>query len=264
MTVDCPALSAAVNAWLRQLRTDRQSRVQPRGQGRDALMMTRTARSSSCSRRCGLGVFLVGVELMVTAVALPQILELAERLDAAAPRVVDRQRLPGGLRRGHAARRPCRRSLQPRRRCTALSLARSRSARSWPARAQSLDWLIAARVVQGAGAGAIFPLATAARRPPLRGTSPRPRHRPGRRAVVPGHGLRPVRRCHDPPGLRRSRAAAAHAQLALGLLPGRAVRAARRASTRGPPRAAGRDPPASGSLDVVGRRPVHDAASPAA
>jgi len=38
----------------------------------------------------GLGVFLIGVELMVTVVALPQDRRVTERLDPAAARVVDR------------------------------------------------------------------------------------------------------------------------------------------------------------------------------
>ena len=58
----------------------------------------------------GAGVFLAGLELMVTAVALPSIiLDLAERpepLLRAPPRLLDRQRLPARLRRRDAAGRP--------------------------------------------------------------------------------------------------------------------------------------------------------------
>ncbi len=109
----------------------------------------------------GLGVFLVGIELMVTAVALPQILssltDWTQLRHASwiingylvayvavmplAGRAADRYSLPA---------------------LYGLSLAAFAIGSLVAGSAQSLDWLIAGRIVQGAGAGAIFPLATAA------------------------------------------------------------------------------------------------------
>jgi MFS family permease len=108
----------------------------------------------------GLGVFLVGVELMVTAVALPQILES----------LTDWTQLPHAswIVNGYlvayiavmplAGRAADRYSLST---LYALSLATFAVGSLIAGTAQNLDWLIAARVVQGAGAGAVFPLATA-------------------------------------------------------------------------------------------------------
>ena len=56
-----------------------------------------------------LGVFLGGVELMVVAIALPVDRGRLRRLGRPGARLVDRERVPAGLHRGHAARRPRRR-----------------------------------------------------------------------------------------------------------------------------------------------------------
>ncbi len=121
--------------------------------------MTRTARLVLLAS-LSVGVFLVGVELMVTAVALPQILEnLADwtRLREAswiinaylvayvavmplAGRAADRYNLP--LLFG-------------------ASLAVFAVGSILAGAAPNLEWLIGARVIQGLGAGAIVPLATA-------------------------------------------------------------------------------------------------------
>jgi MFS family permease len=121
--------------------------------------MTRTARLVLLAS-LSVGVFLVGVELMVTAVALPQILEnLADwtRLREAswiinaylvayvavmplAGRAADRYNLP--LLFG-------------------ASLALFAVGSVLAGAAANLEWLIGARVIQGLGAGAIVPLATA-------------------------------------------------------------------------------------------------------
>jgi MFS family permease len=121
--------------------------------------MTRTTRLVLLAA-LSVGVFLVGVELMVTAVALPQILEnLADwtRLREAswiinaylvayvavmplAGRAADRYNLPVLF---------------------GASLALFATGSILAGAAPSLEWLIGARVIQGLGAGAIVPLATA-------------------------------------------------------------------------------------------------------
>jgi MFS family permease len=121
--------------------------------------MTRTARLVLLAS-LSVGVFLVGVELMVTAVALPQILEnLADwtRLREAswiinaylvayvavmplAGRAADRYNLPALF---------------------GASLAVFAVGSILAGAAPNLEWLIGARVIQGLGAGAIVPLATA-------------------------------------------------------------------------------------------------------
>ena len=121
--------------------------------------MSRNARLLLLSALC-VGVFLVGVELLVTAVALPFILaDLADwtRLREAswiingylvafvavmplAGRAADRYSLPTLF---------------------SVSLVIFAIGSIAAGAAQSLEWLIAARVVQGLGAGAIVPLATA-------------------------------------------------------------------------------------------------------
>src|SRR3954452_1685215 len=109
----------------------------------------------------GLGVFLVGVELMVTAVALPQILaSLTNWTELAHASWIVNGYLVAYVAvmplAGRAADRYNMATL------FGLSLGTFAVGSMAAGAAQSLDWLIAARVVQGAGAGAVFPLATAA------------------------------------------------------------------------------------------------------
>ena len=109
----------------------------------------------------GLGVFLVGVELMVTAVVLPQI--LATLTDWTQLRHASW--IINGYLVAYVAVMPLAGRAADRYNLAALYCASlvAFSLGSFAAgSAQSLDWLIAARIVQGAGAGAIFPLATAA------------------------------------------------------------------------------------------------------
>jgi MFS family permease len=109
----------------------------------------------------GLGVLLVGVELMVTAVALPQI--IADLADWT--RLREASWIVNGYLVAYIAVMPLagraadRHSLAT---LYGLSLGAFALGSLLCGAAQSLEWLIAARVVQGLGAGAIFPLATAA------------------------------------------------------------------------------------------------------
>ncbi len=109
----------------------------------------------------GLGVFLVGVELMVTAVALPQILSTLTDWT----QLRHASWIINGYLVAYVAVMPLAGRAADRYNLAALYCASliAFSLGSFAAgSASSLDWLIAARVVQGAGAGAIFPLATAA------------------------------------------------------------------------------------------------------
>src|SRR5690242_672946 len=150
-----PALPTAQAAA--QLRARRQSRS-PRRQRRS--LMSRGTRLVVLAS-LGLGVFLVGVELMVTAVALPQILESLS----------DWTHLPhaswivNGYLVAYVAVMPLAGRAADRYNMATLyglSLGAFAVGSFVAGTAQSLDWLIAARVVQGAGAGAVFPLAIAA------------------------------------------------------------------------------------------------------
>ena len=109
----------------------------------------------------GLGVFLVGVELMVTAVALPQILNsLTDWTQLRhASWIVNGYLVAYVAVMPLAGRAADRYSLAA---LYGLSLGLFALGSFVAGTAQSLDWLIAARVVQGAGAGAVFPLAVAA------------------------------------------------------------------------------------------------------
>jgi MFS family permease len=109
----------------------------------------------------GLGVFLVGIELMVTAVALPQILSSLTNWSqlAHASWIVNGYLIAYVAVMPLAGRAADRHNMAT---LYGLSLATFAVGSLAAGSAQSLDWLIAARVVQGAGAGAIFPLATAA------------------------------------------------------------------------------------------------------
>ncbi len=108
----------------------------------------------------GLGVFLVGVELMVTAVALPQILDsLTDWTQLRhASWIVNGYLVAYVAVMPLAGRAADRYNLAT---LYGLSLATFAIGSLAAGTAQSLDALIAARIVQGAGAGAIFPLATA-------------------------------------------------------------------------------------------------------
>ena len=109
----------------------------------------------------GLGVLLVGVELMVTAVALPTIIA-----DLGGwTRLREASWIVNGYLVAYIAVMPLagraadRHSLAT---LFGLSLGAFAIGSLLCGAAQSLEWLIAARVIQGLGAGAIFPLATAA------------------------------------------------------------------------------------------------------
>src|SRR4051812_7198390 len=109
----------------------------------------------------GLGVFMVGVELMVTAVALPSI--LASLTDWTQLRHASW--IVNGYLVAYVAVMPLAGRAADRFNLATvygISLAVFAIGSFAAGTAQSLDALIAARVVQGAGAGAIFPLAIAA------------------------------------------------------------------------------------------------------
>src|SRR5512141_1759851 len=109
----------------------------------------------------GLGVLLVGVELMVTAVALPQI--IANLADWT--RLREASWIVNGYLVAYVAVMPLAGRAADRYSLAALygiSLTAFAAGSLLCGAAQSLEWLIAARILQGAGAGAIFPLATAA------------------------------------------------------------------------------------------------------
>lgn len=109
----------------------------------------------------GLGVLLVGIELMVTAVALPQI--IADLADWT--RLREASWIVNGYLVAYIAVMPLCGRAADRHSLAALyglSLGAFALGSILCGAAPSLEWLIAARIVQGAGAGAIFPLATAA------------------------------------------------------------------------------------------------------
>lgn len=109
----------------------------------------------------GLGVLLVGVELMVTAVALPSIIA-----DFGGwTRLREASWIVNGYLVAYVAVMPLAGRAADRHSLAALyglSLAAFAVGSLLCGAAQSLEWLIGARILQGAGAGAIFPLATAA------------------------------------------------------------------------------------------------------
>lgn len=109
----------------------------------------------------GMGVLLVGIELMVTAVALPSI--IADLADWT--RLREASWIVNGYLVAYVAVMPLAGRAADRYPLAALyglSLAAFAVGSVLSGAAQSLEWLIGARVLQGAGAGAIFPLATAA------------------------------------------------------------------------------------------------------
>src|SRR5215208_5943524 len=105
----------------------------------------------------GVGVFVVGAELMVTAVALPQILgNLADWTQLRqASWIVNGYLVAYVAVMPLAGRAADRYGLAP---LYVVSLALFAFGSFAAGTAQSLDALIAARVVQGLGAGAVFPL----------------------------------------------------------------------------------------------------------
>ncbi|MEA2677667.1 MAG: hypothetical protein QOJ81_1808 [Chloroflexota bacterium] len=109
----------------------------------------------------GMGVLLVGVELMVTAVALPSIIA-----DLGGwTRLREASWIVNGYLVAYVAVMPLAGRAADRYSLAALygvSLAAFAVGSVLCGMAQSLEWLIGARILQGAGAGAIFPLATAA------------------------------------------------------------------------------------------------------
>ncbi len=121
--------------------------------------MSRNARLLLLSALC-VGVFLVGVELLVTAVALPFI--LADLADWT--RLREASWIINGYLVAYVAVMPLAGRAADRYSVPTLfsaSLVVFAIGSIAAGAAQSLEWLIAARVVQGLGAGAIVPLATA-------------------------------------------------------------------------------------------------------
>ena len=121
--------------------------------------MSRNARLLLLAALC-VGVFLVGVELLVTAVALPFI--LADLADWT--RLREASWIINGYLVAYVAVMPLAGRAADRYRVPTLfsaSLVVFAIGSVAAGAAQSLEWLIVARVVQGLGAGAIVPLATA-------------------------------------------------------------------------------------------------------
>ena len=223
-----------------------------------------TVRRSCCSPSSGSGVFLAGLELMVTAVALPSIL-----VDLADPRTgtawvelrkasLDHQRLPAGLHpddaAGRPAGRPVGRAAAVHGRRSAIFVVGSALAGA----AQTLDQLIAARLVQAVGGGVLVPVGDGRRRRTC-STARRGRGRSGSIGALTFLGMAagPVRRRRDPRlGPRRDALAVGAARrplrprprpgLALGLLPQRPDRARRAAPRPGRPRAGWETPRRAG------------------
>ena len=121
--------------------------------------MSRTARAVLLAA-LSVGVFLVGVELMVTAVALPQILaDLADWTQLREAAWIINGYLVAYVAAMPLAGRAADRFNLPA--LFGLSLGVFAIGSVLAGAAPNLEWLIAARVVQGFGAGAIVPLATA-------------------------------------------------------------------------------------------------------
>jgi MFS family permease len=107
-----------------------------------------------------LGVCLVGIELMITAVALPAIIaDLADWTELRRASWVINAYLLAYVAVMPLAGRAADRQALPQLFVAALAVFAVGSLAAGAA--QDLDWLIAARVVQGLGAGAVVPLATA-------------------------------------------------------------------------------------------------------
>lgn len=107
-----------------------------------------------------LGACLVGVELMITAIALPAIVtDLADWTELRRASWIINGYLLAYVAVMPLAGRAADRLALPALFCAALAVFAAGSLLAGAA--QDLDWLIAARVLQGAGAGAVVPLATA-------------------------------------------------------------------------------------------------------
>jgi MFS family permease len=121
--------------------------------------MSRTA-SAILLAALGVGVFVVGAELMITAVALPQILaDLADWTELRRASWIINGYLVAYVAVMPLAGRAADRFSLPT--LFGLSLLVFAAGSVLAGAAPDLDWLIAARVLQGLGAGAIVPLATA-------------------------------------------------------------------------------------------------------
>jgi MFS family permease len=121
--------------------------------------MSRTARLVMLAA-LSLGVCLVGVELMITAVALPAIVtDLADWTELRRASWIINGYLLAYVAVMPLAGRAADRFALPVLFGAALAIFAAGSVLAGAA--QDLDWLIAARVLQGAGAGAVVPLATA-------------------------------------------------------------------------------------------------------
>ena len=115
----------------------------------------------------GAGVFLAGLELMITAVALPSI--LADLVDADGTSAWVELRKASWIINGYLLVYILAMPLAGRladlwgaRRLFLAALACSRRSARWPGMAQDLDQLIAARLVQAVGGGILVPVGTAA------------------------------------------------------------------------------------------------------
>ena len=129
-----------------------------------------------------IGAFLSGLELMITAVALPAIVvDLADWTELRAG-VLDHQRLPARVDRGHAPRRASSPTGTACGACSSWALVVFIAGSVLAGRADGLGDLIAARLVQAVGGGALVPVATAAASHLFDGAAPRraPSARSGR------------------------------------------------------------------------------------
>ena len=190
----------------------------------------------------GVGVFLAGLELMVTAVALPQILAtMANWTDLReASWIINGYLLVYIVTMPLAGRLT---DLWGARRLFLVALTVFTIGSLLAGLAQSLDQLIAARLVQAVGGGSDHPGRHCRRLASLRWTGPAQGARRNRRPYLPGHGRRTIRRRgrpRDHPSrnragqhghLRRPAGRRRRAGMALGLLrqrPGRDLRSRHR------------------------------------
>jgi MFS family permease len=149
--------------WFISISVDRPGAVKPSGHDEGAAYTPGVTRGPAIALLVvlGIGAFLVGLELMITAVALPAIVvdlaswsELRKAswiVNAYLMASVVTMPLAGRLSDRWGVRRPF---------LAGLAIFGLGSALAGAA--QSLDWLIAARVVQAIGGGILIPVATAA------------------------------------------------------------------------------------------------------